>query len=69
VILYVDIVGVTGSIPVAPTNLFNSLATCSGEHFGADSVRKEQNRAGIVWEKSGKNDRIGVAKRHQSQAS
>src|SRR5271155_22760 len=46
--------GVTGSIPVAPTILINYLPETRGEHFEADLVRNGQNRAGIIWEMSGK---------------
>jgi hypothetical protein len=47
-------VGVGGSNPLARSNYINDLAIGSGERFGADSVRNEQNRAGIVCEMSGK---------------
>jgi len=44
------------------------LDQARGEHFGADLARNEQNKAGIVWEKSGNDDQIWVSKRRASRS-
>src|ERR1700756_38542 len=51
---YVDIVGVTGSIPVAPTMFFNNLNNNQGEHFWADLLRNARNKSGELWKRLGR---------------